>query len=117
MLGKIQEIVILNDGSTINGEVLLKQFVLKLKYGQLKLSKLDILSIEFKHPPFTDADEVQVSAGTRLRGDLSPAIIPVRIEDSSQVIKIPKTDIHSMVFFTGKRKVSVATRKALKVVA
>jgi hypothetical protein len=114
MASKIQEIVVLNDGSSINGEVLVKTFVLKLKYGKLKLAKADILAIEYMNPPFADTDEVQVSAGTRLHGDLSPAVIPVRIEDTTQIVKIPKTDIHSLVFFTARGKVSAATRKALK---
>ena len=117
MASTIQDIVILNDGSSINGEVLVKQFVLKLPFGTLKIAKSDILAIEFKHPPSTDTDEVQVSAGTRLHGDLSPSVVPVRFEGTTQVVKIPKIDIHSLIFFTGQGKVSAATRKALKSVA
>ena len=117
MVSKIQDNVILNDGASINGEVLVKEFVLKLKYGTLKLAKSDILAVHYKHPPSTDTDEVQVSAGTQLYGDLGPSVIPVRVEDTTQVLQIPKTDINWLIFFTGKGKVSAATRKALKTVA
>jgi hypothetical protein len=118
MLHTIQDLIILKDGTSINGDVLTSKFVLTLKFGTLKLAKSDILSIEYKNPPFIEVDEVRVSAGTRLRGDLSPEVIPVRFEDTSQVLRIPKSDIHSIVLFTGRiRKLSPATRKALKAVA
>jgi len=117
MARKIQEIVILKNGSSINGEVLVKQFVLKLQVGTLKLKKVDILSIEYKNPPFAITDEVKVSAGTRLQGELSPSVIPVRFEDTTQVLRILKTDIHSIVLFTGQGRVSAATRKVLESVA
>lgn len=118
MPSTIQDLIILKDGTSINGEVLTSKFVLKLKFGTLKLAKADILSIEYKNPPYTEDDEVQVSAGTRLRGNLSPELIQVRFEDTSQVLKIPKSDIHSIVLFTGRsRKLSPATRRALKAVA
>ena len=117
MASNIQELIVLKDGSSINGEVLVKTFVLKLQFGTLKLAKSDILTIEYKNPPFALADEFRVSAGTRLHGDSSPAVIPVRVEHTAQILRIPKTDIHSLVFFTAKGKVSAATRKALKSVA
>ncbi len=109
----IREAVLLRDGTAINGEVLVKEFVLKTKFGTLTLAKSDILSVEYRNPVHVD-DEVQVSAGTKLHGDLDPAVVPVRIEDSSNVLNIPKTDIHTLVFFTGTRKVSQTTRRALK---
>ena len=118
MANTIKDIVILNDTSSINGEVLVKQFKLKLPYdGTIPLAKARILAIELKHPPHPDTDEVQVDAGTRLYGDLSPSVIPVRLADTTVVVTIPKADIHTLIFFTAKGKVSAATRKALKTVA
>lgn len=117
MAKKIQDLVVFMDGTSLNGEVLTSQFTLKLKYGQLKLKKDDILSIEYKNPPYVLGDEVQVSAGTRLRGDLLPEKIRVRFEDTTQIIVIPKSDILALVFFTGRsRRVSAATRSALSAV-
>ena len=113
MARKIQDLVVLRDGSSVNGEVLVKTFVLTLKFGTLNIAKADILAIEYKNP-FADTDEVQVSAGTRLHGDLAPAVVPVRFEGTTQVLQIPKTDIHSLVFFTARGRVSAATRRALK---
>lgn len=113
-MGQINELVILKDGSSIHGEVLTSLFKLKLKWGELKLRKQDILSIEYRNPPHVMEDEVQVSAGTRLRGDLQPEVIRVRFEETSQVLSIPKEDILAIVLFTGRRgRVSVATRRAL----
>jgi hypothetical protein len=114
MAANIRDIVILKNGTSINGEVLVTTFTLQTPYGMLKLAKTDILAIQYKNPPYTLADEVQMSAGTRLEGDLSPEVIRVRIEGTTQVVPIPKKDIHSLVFFTARGKVSAATRKALK---
>jgi len=113
MARTIGELVVIKDGSAINGEVLVKEFVLKLKYGTLTLAKSDMLSVEYQHPPYPD-DQVQVSAGTKLHGDLTPAVFDVRVENTSQVLTVPKTDVHTLVFFTGDGKVSAPTRKALK---
>ncbi len=113
----IRDLTILRDGTSISGDVLISRFVLKLKFGTLKLAKSDILSIEYRNPPFIDVDEVRVSAGTRLHGDLSPEVIRIRFEDTSQVLNIPKSDIHSIVLFTGRAsRVSWSTRKGLKAV-
>ena len=108
-----KDLVVFKNGSSINGEVLVKRFVLKLKYGTLALPKSDILSVEYTHPPYTD-DQVYMSAGTKLLGDLTPAVFDVRVENTNQVLRLPKTDVHSLVFFTGSVRVSAATRRALK---
>ena len=113
MAHAIKELVVFKDGSSINGEVLVKRFILNLKHGTLTLPKSDILSVEYKHPPYTD-DQVYVSAGTKLLGDLTPAVFDVRVENTNQVLTVPKTDVHSLVFFTGRGRVSAATRRALK---
>jgi hypothetical protein len=115
MAKAIQDLVVLKDGASINGDVKTIQFILKTKYGQLKLKKTEILSVEYKNPPYAAEDEVQVSAGTRLRGDLLPEKIRVGFEDTTQVVVIPKSDILALIFFTGRsRGVSAATRRALK---
>lgn len=115
MARAIQDLVVLRDGTSINGDVKTIQFTLKTKYGQLKLKKAEILSVEYGDPRYAQEDDVQVSAGTHLRGDLLPAEVRVAIEDTSQVVVIPKSDILALVFFTGRTgSVSAATRKALK---
>jgi hypothetical protein len=111
---KIQDLIVLKNGASINGDVLVKTFVQVLPYGRLELAKRDILSIEYRNPSHPDEDQVQVSAGTRLGGDLEPDIIPIRFESTTQIIKIPKTDIHSIVMFLQGGKVSAKTRRALK---
>ena len=111
---KIQDLIVLKNGTSINGDVLVKTFVLVLPYGKLRLAKRDILSIEYKNPPHATDDQVQVSAGTRLGGDLGPDIIPIRFESTTQILKIPKTDIHSIVLFLESGKVSAKTLKLLK---
>lgn len=112
---KIQDLIVLKNGTSINGEVLVKTFTLVLPYGKLKLAKRDILSIEYKNPPYATEDQVQVSAGTRLGGDLGPHLLPVQFESTTQILKIPKTDIHSIVLFLEGGKVSAETLKRLKV--
>jgi len=113
----IQDLVVMVDGSSVNGEVLVKEFTLKLKYGTLKLKKKEILAVDYKNPPFADTDEVQVSAGTRLKGDLHPVVVPVRFESTTQVIDLPKADIRSLVFFLNSRALSKKAKAALKSVA
>jgi len=110
----IADIVVLKGGPSINGAVLVPQFALATPYGTLKFKKTDILAVEYKNPPYADSDQVQVDAGTRLSGELGPAVIKVRLQATGQVIAIPKTDIHSLVFFTRRQRLSRATRDALK---
>jgi hypothetical protein len=117
MAKEIQDIVVLKNLSRINGEVLVKKFILKLDVGTLELKKEDILSIEYKNPPHTKTDDVKVRGGTHLHGDLSPSVIPVRFGSTNQVLNIPKTDIHTIILFIGRGRVSAATRKLLKSVA
>jgi hypothetical protein len=117
MASKISDVVIIKGGPSVNGEVLVKLFTLITGYGTLKLKKSEILAVEYKNPPFTDRDEVQTHAGTRIPGDLRPEVVPVRLEGTTQILKIPKTDIHSLIFFTGQGRASAATRKALRAVA
>lgn len=116
MATNIQHHVVFKNGSAMNGEVLVKTFVLKLSVGTLKLARADIHSIEYKNS-FSDADVVQVNGSSRLKGDLGPSVIPVRFENTTQILKIPKADILSIFFFNVRGKVSVATRRALKSVA
>src|SRR5437762_8748683 len=71
----IHDFVMLKDGTSINGDVKVVTFTLKTKYGTLTIPKADILAIEYRKPPNKLEDEVQISAGTRLRGDLQPAVI------------------------------------------
>lgn len=108
----IGDYIVLKDGTSINGEVLTKEFVLKTKFGKLKFKKSDILTVHYKNPPQFLSDEVRLSAGTRLEGDLQPAVLDIRIEDLDQVVQIDKKDIHTLVFFTGSRKkISVKSKK------
>lgn len=108
----IGDYIVLKDGTSINGEILTKEFVLKTKFGQLKFKKSDILTAHYKNPPQFLSDEVQISAGTRLEGDLLPAVLDIRIEDLDQVVQINKSDIHTLVFFTGSRRnISIKSKK------
>lgn len=113
----IPDHIVINNGESINGEVLVNTFGLKTKYGNLKIAKSDIREIDFRNPPYTQSDQVVISAGTRLSGDVTPAIIPVRVEQTSATLKIPKTDLRTLLFFKTKGKVSAATRKAIKSVS
>ncbi|MGZ5038375.1 MAG: hypothetical protein ACXWG1_01520 [Usitatibacter sp.] len=110
---QIHDIVVLKDGTSINGDVKVATFTLKLKYGSLSIPKGDILEIEYRKPPNTPQDEVQISAGTRLNGDLLPATIKVNVDGLGDV-DIPKSDILAMVLQRPIETLSPATRKALR---
>ena len=115
MSKSIKDLIVFKDGESVNGELLTSKFVLKTKYGQLPISKADILAIEYKNPPFSEEDEVQATIGSCLSGELFPEVIQFRFENTSQTLNIPKSDIHSIVFFVGRtRRLSGNTRKALK---
>lgn len=108
----INDFIMFKDGTSINGEVLTKKFGLKTKFGSLDLKKSDILTVHYKNPPQFLLDEVRLSAGTKLEGDMLPAVLDIRIEDLDQVAHINKSDIHTLVFFTGSRKkISEKTKK------
>lgn len=111
----IGDIIMLKDGTSINGEVITKAFILKTKFGDIKLKKSDILTVHFKNKTQFSADEVQISAGTRLEGDFQPAVFDIRIEELDQVVQINKSDIGTLIFFTGSRK--EISGKAQKLVA
>jgi hypothetical protein len=109
----IHDFVMLKNGKSINGDVLTDPFTLKLAYGSLKIPKKDMLTVEYKKPPNLMEDEVQVSAGTRLGGDLQPATVKIRVENLG-VLDIPKADILAIMFQRPIEAVSEATRKALE---
>lgn len=111
----IADIVMLKDGSSINGVVEVKAFSIRLPWnGILEVKKQDILAIHYKNPPEFLLDQAEISAGSSLRGDILLIKIPVRPESGSQTLQIDKKDIHSLVFFTGDRKsLSPGTEKLL----
>lgn len=113
MSRQIQDLIVLKDGTSINGVVDIVTFELRTRYGTLTLRKSDILSIEYAKPPITAQDEVQTSAGGRLAGDLQPSPVPIVVESTGTRVEIAKEDVLALVFFTGQWKVSDNTRKAL----
>ena len=110
---KIRDFLMLKDGTSINGDVKVAEFVLTTKYGVQRIPKLDVLEIEYRKPPNLPEDEIQVSAGTRMRGDVGPAVLKVDV-DGFGVIDIPKSDILSIVISRPLESLSPATRKALQ---
>lgn len=113
-MAQIADFVQLKNGQYVNGTVDVKVFAIKTPYGTLKLPKNEILVITYKNPPHFLSDEAKISAGTRLEGDILPSTIPIRVEGGNQVLRIPKRDIHSLVFFMGNRRaLSPATRSRL----
>jgi hypothetical protein len=113
-MGQIADFIQLKNGQYVNGVVEVKVFTIKTPYGTLKLPKKEILVITYKNPPHFLSDEAKISAGTRLEGDISPSTISIRVEGGSQTLRIPKSDIHSLVFFmSNKRSISSATRRRL----
>ena len=113
-MGQIADFVQLKNGQYVNGVVHVKQFTIKTPYGTLKLPKNEILVITYRNPPHFRSDEAKISAGTRLEGDIFPSTIPIRVEGGGQTLRIPKRDIHSLVFFMGNtRSVTAATRSRL----
>ncbi len=108
----IQDIVVLKHGKSINGDVKVPVFTLKTQYGTLSIPKNGILEIEYRKPPNTPEDEVQISAGTRLRGDLDPAMVKVNVDGLGD-LDIPKSDILAIIIQRPIKDVSEATRKAL----
>jgi hypothetical protein len=108
----IHDFVMLKDGTSINGDVKTDSFTLKTKYGPLNLAKKDMLAVEYRKPPNKMEDEVQVSAGTRLAGDLQPAVLKIRVENLGE-LDIPKTEILAIMFQRPIEDLSEPTRKAL----
>ena len=111
-MSDIADFVQLKNGQYINGSIDVSIFTIKTPYGTLRVRKKDILNITYKNPPYFLADEAKLSAGTRIEGDILPAVIPVRVEGEGPALRIPKKDIHTLVFFLGrKRSISTATRR------
>lgn len=113
-MGQIADFVQLKNGQYINGIVDVKVFTIETPFGTLKWPKKEILVITYKNPPHFLSDEAKISAGTRIEGNILPATIPIRVEGGNQTLRIPKKDIHSLVFFMGStRAVSKSTAKLL----
>lgn len=110
---KIRDFIMLKDGTSINGDVKVVEFILKTKYGSLPIPKLDVLEIEYRKPPNLPEDEIQVSAGTRMRGDVGPAVLKVDVEGLG-LVDIPKSDILAIVISRPLENLSPATKKALQ---
>lgn len=110
---KIRDFIMLKDGTSINGDVKVVEFILKTKYGSLPIPKLDVLEIEYRKPPNLPEDEIQVSAGTRMRGDVGPAVLKVDV-DGLGLVDIPKSDILAIVISRPLENLSPATKKALQ---
>ena len=109
----IHDLVMLKSGKSINGEVLTTPFTLKTAYGSLSIPKKDMLMIEYKKPPNLMEDVVQISAGSRLSGDLLPDKVKVKVENLG-TLEIPKVDILVILFQRPIEDVSPATKKALE---
>ena len=107
----IHDIIVLKDSESINGDVKTDSYVLKAKYGDIPLKKKDMLAIEYRKPPNKTQDEVQIDAGTRLYGDMQPAVIQVEV--NGKVLSIPKADILAIMFMRPIGTVSEATLRAL----
>lgn len=113
-MAQIADFVQLKNGQYINGIVGVKVFTIKTPYGTLRFPKNEILNITYKNPPHFLADEAKISAGTRLEGEILPDPITIRVEGSNQRLRIFKRDIHTLVFFMGKKRgVSQATKRSL----
>jgi hypothetical protein len=109
------DIVVLKSGESFGGEVLVKEFTLKMKYGVLKIKKRDIRAVYYRNPPYIVKDEVQVSESTRLEGDLLPKMIDIRMEKTGALVSIPKEDVTGLVMFWGwsGKAVLAKTKRAL----
>lgn len=101
-MSRILDFIMLKGGTPINGQVQVAAFELRTPYGTLRLPKADIVSIEYANPPNATVDAVQTSSVGRLKGDLQPDIIPVDVEGSGQVFRIPKADILAIVFLADR---------------
>ena|SRR5438067_4608868 len=113
-MGRIADFVQLKNGQYVNGVIEVKVFTIETPYGTLKYPKKEILVITYKNPPHFLSDEAKLSAGSRIEGDIGPLMIPIRVEGGNQTLRIPKRDIHSLVFFMGnQRPISSATRRRL----
>jgi hypothetical protein len=104
-MGKsITDTVVLEDGQSLAGGIQANVFVVKARYGSLKLPKGDTRALYFKNPPTVREHEVQVSESTRLSRDVGPAVIPVKLEKSGSLVRIPKSDIAGFVMFWGEAR-------------
>jgi hypothetical protein len=116
MASKIADFVMLKNGQSINGIVDVAVFTIETAYGKLKFKKTEIHTIHYKNPPHFLSDEIQVSAGTRLEGNVLPDVVPIRVE-GQQLIRVPKKDLHTLVFFmSNTRSISNKTRKLLAMI-
>ena len=111
---RIHDMLVLKNSQSINGNVKVTTFTLRTGYGDVPLKKSDILAVDYRKPPNRMQDEVQLSAGTRLYGDLQPTPIPIDVEELGTVFNIPKDDILTMILQRPIENVSQETEQALR---
>lgn len=111
----ILDLIVLVDGKAINGVIKVDKWNLKTKWGNLVFPKGDVRSIEPAAPPRIPKDEIQITAITRIDGDMTPTEITIDVEETGQMLKIPKSDIRAIWIAAGEfRSVSEGTRKQLE---
>ena len=94
----MKHIVILRNADTLSGQVIEKEFIMKTGYAELTFNVNQIVHIHFKIPPQSLQDEMLLLTGDTLKGVVSPDVIGLKLESSSQVIEIEKEDIHTIMF-------------------
>ena len=95
-MAKGKDIVIGRRGDSLMGTVKTKAFTIKSAFGPIKIPTKSIAWIHFKNPGQFKEDEVWISAGDRLTGRVSPAIIEFQVT-RGQTLKIHRDDIHTLM--------------------
>lgn len=111
---KILDQIALKGGESLNALVLDKAFTLKTRFGNVKLRKKDIFSIEYAAAA-SGKDSVRTSDGNVLEGDLALKVLKLHLElGGGSTIEIPKSDIFAVIMLSQRGgDLSAKTSKVL----
>lgn len=95
-----QHLLVLRDGQSLSGLAQPKTYAVEHELGNFKVPATSIVHIHFQNGTPQPTDEILIRNGTNLRGDVLPDPIPFKITETGQVMKVPQSKIHTLIFIS-----------------
>lgn len=97
-LKRMKNILVMKTGEALVGKILDREFTVAASFGDLVFKSTQIVHIHFAGVPGYPQDELQIVSGDRVKGDVSPRRIRLKLEASGQEVRVPTSQIHTALF-------------------
>jgi hypothetical protein len=91
-------VVVMRDGQSMTGEILNKQFKVTNELGTFAVKSSNVIHIIFAGASAWKTNEVLLKGASKLRGDLEPATLKFRLQDTNDTVEIAHKKIHIAIF-------------------